>query len=133
MASAALIDYFAVRNGVSGWCITPAYGFLIPTYLTMWYGGKSFSGLDIVSVRQGLAFAGALLACSALAFTISSGGFYLFSGYFAEPTGAEFLQRVVRYAPSYIGNIFVYMTPAAIVAGGIRAVNRFKTAKVSAS
>ena len=57
MAAATLIDYFAVRHGASGWCITPAYAFLIPTYLTMWCGGKFFASLDIASVRQGLVFA----------------------------------------------------------------------------
>jgi outer membrane cobalamin receptor len=27
-------------GGVSDWCVTPAYGFLIPTYACLWYGGR---------------------------------------------------------------------------------------------
>ena len=35
LALAALIDYLAIENGTSGWCVTPAYVFLIPTYAVM--------------------------------------------------------------------------------------------------
>ena len=132
MASATLIDYFAVGNGASGSCITPAYLFLIPTYLTMWFGGKTFSSLDLASIGQGLAFGAELFVCSALAFTVSSGGYYLFSGNFAEPTAAEFIQRIIRYSPNYIGNIFIYMALAVFTFKGINAASRYKTANVTA-
>lgn len=133
MASATMIDYFSVQNGASSWCITPAYLFLIPTYLTMWFGGKTFSSLDIASIGQGLAFGAELFTSSALAFTISSGGYYLFSGHFAEPTVAEFIQRALQYSPSYIGNVFIYMIFAIIAFKGINVANRYKTANVTAS
>src|SRR5262245_45440466 len=40
MIAAALIDYFVISNGVSSYCLTPAYPFLIPTYLSLWFTGR---------------------------------------------------------------------------------------------
>ncbi len=133
MAFAILIDYFAIRNGVSGWCITPAYLFLIPTYLTMWFGGKTFSSLDVASISNGLALGTQLFVCSAMAFTISSGGFYLFSGYYSEPTVAEFMRRTVQYSPSYIRNIFIYTTLAIVVLKAINATKRYRSMNIPVS
>ena len=37
---AALLDYVAiVHGGVSDWCVTPAYAFLLPTYACLWWAG----------------------------------------------------------------------------------------------
>ena len=38
------MDYYATATqGVSDWCITPAYWFLVPTYASLWLGGVWFS------------------------------------------------------------------------------------------
>jgi hypothetical protein len=41
LLEAGLIYYLVIMlGGVSDWCVTPAYGFLIPTYACLWYGGR---------------------------------------------------------------------------------------------
>ncbi|MBI5626373.1 MAG: hypothetical protein HY935_04130, partial [Nitrosomonadales bacterium] len=41
---AGLIDYYATSiQGVSDWCLTPAYWFLIPTYGSLWLAGHWFA------------------------------------------------------------------------------------------
>ena len=52
---AALIDYLAIENGTSSWCVTPAYVFLIPTYAVMWFAGRycsTFKALNIAGLAQ---------------------------------------------------------------------------------
>ncbi|MGH8625637.1 MAG: hypothetical protein ACREYC_10310, partial [Gammaproteobacteria bacterium] len=92
---AGTIDFLAITaEGTSGWCVTPAYGFLIPAYGSLWYGGRWCAG------RQGTAWAAlgselrALFIAVSLAFLISNGGFYLFSGYFQDLSLSEYGLRV---------------------------------------
>ena len=41
---AGLIDYYATSvQGISDWCMTPAYWFLIPTYGSLWLIGRWFA------------------------------------------------------------------------------------------
>ncbi|MBI5428766.1 MAG: hypothetical protein HZA02_10935, partial [Nitrospinae bacterium] len=71
--AAGLIDYVAIQNGASGWCVTPAYIALVPAYLAPWFGGRQFTSLEIGSVRAALSMAGVLLAGSTVSFLISNG------------------------------------------------------------
>jgi hypothetical protein len=56
MLNAGVIDYLALLAGVSDYCVTPAYPFLIPTYLTLWASGR-WSAFDLA--RAHLIVAGA--------------------------------------------------------------------------
>jgi hypothetical protein len=41
---AGLIDFYATSvQGISDWCMTPAYWFLIPTYGSLWFVGRWFA------------------------------------------------------------------------------------------
>jgi len=41
LAEAALVDWLAIAwGGVSGWCVTPAYAFLIPACASLWAAGR---------------------------------------------------------------------------------------------
>ena len=103
-------DYFSIQNGVSNWCITPAYLFLIPTYLIMWAGGKGFSNLTNESLRTTLP---TLIICSTMAFFVSSGGYYMFSGrYEGEQIFIKFSYALAIYYPAYIGSAVLYFVAA---------------------
>ncbi|HLS97936.1 MAG: hypothetical protein WDA10_04750 [Porticoccaceae bacterium] len=103
-ALAGAIDYWAIAvGGVSSFCVTPAYGFLLPTYFALWWAGRTGARLDLA---QGAAWLrlGTLATLGVLAaFLISNGSFYLFSGYVAAPGVADYLQGVTRYLPHYAG------------------------------
>ena len=99
---AAAIDYWAIAfQGVSGFCVTPAYGFLLPTYFAMWWAGRHSAQLPLHTGAGWLRLA--LLACIGVsaAFLISNGSFYLFSGYVTAPNLADYLAGVARYFPRY--------------------------------
>src|SRR5512137_506705 len=52
LALAALIDYLAIENGTSSWCVTPAYVFLIPTYAVMWFAGRYCSTFNALAIAK---------------------------------------------------------------------------------
>src|SRR5204862_6495037 len=93
---AGLLDYLAVDlGGVSAWCLTPAYAFLIPTYVVLWHGGRWYRSRYRITWSGAARLAGTLLIVTTLAFLISNAGFYAFSGYFAEMGAGDYAAAVV--------------------------------------
>jgi cation transport ATPase len=111
MALAAVIDYVAIANGTSGWCVTPAYAFLIPTYAVMWLAGR-FCAASAATHATERAFwvkaVGLLSLATAIAFVISNGSFYLFSDRYANLSWLQYLDRVAQYFPFYFGATLIY-------------------------
>ena len=128
LVEAALIDYAAIAlGGVSSFCISPAYGFLLPAYGALWLAGRWYAKTPNKQVRHRLAFSTLLpLAASVVigglvSELFSSGGFYFFSGRF-EPNLAEFGARIARYFPSSLATLAFYVAVAAIVHAALGAV-----------
>lgn len=113
---AGLADYSAINYaGVSDWCFSPAYWFLIPTYAVMWYAGRLYAARHSQSWRGLALFAATALLATSAAFVISSGSFYLFSGRFAEMTALQYAGSVAKYYGPYLSGAFLYLTLAAAV------------------
>lgn len=97
----------------AGWCMTPAYFGLIPTYGVLWLAGRwlgsrlkqSSNKLDFVHA------AGFSLAAIALAFVISNATWYAFSGTVANMGMADFALAVAKYFPPYLGSAMLYLVP----------------------
>ena len=109
------IDYYAINMaGVSDWCVTPAYWFLIPTYACMWLGGRWFSARmqnTLVSLAQ---FVWAAWLSTTVAFIISNGSFYLFSGRYSEISMFDYAERVAQYYLPYLSGSLTYLAIAAV-------------------
>jgi hypothetical protein len=114
LAGTGFTDFYSFQSGVSTFCLSPAYPFLVPTYLTLWFGGSLFQNIEINSGKFALKLIGILFGATFLAFLISSGGFYLLSERFENPTLAEFCERIVKYFPQYIGVTFFYITTVVV-------------------
>ena len=84
-ALATAFDLAAIGwGGVSSYCLTPAYWMLVPAYgaafgIGRWYAGRHEDAVSTLPL-----LAGALLTAGLLAELFASGGFYLFSGHFAD-------------------------------------------------
>jgi hypothetical protein len=116
LTAAALIDYLAITvGGVSAWCISPAYAFLIPTYGALWLGGRWYRKHHRSGWRTLVPFIGATITAVSVAFLISNGSFYLFSGRFPDGIGAEYAAYVMKYYPSYLGSTLLYLIAAALL------------------
>ena len=121
LALAALIDFVAIENGTSSWCVSPAYVFLIPTYAVMWFAGRYCSAFKSMKIAELAKSAGLLTIATSLAFAISNGSFYLFSGRYEDLSLEEYFVRVAQYYPSYVGAALIY------VVAGLAIVKLFKS------
>jgi hypothetical protein len=109
LLEAGLIDYLAIRyGGVSDWCVTPAYWFLIPTYAVMYFAGGWCTRFEPLTKSGAVKTAGVLLAASATAFLISNGSFYLFSDRFTEMNWMAYTDRTTPYLLSYVAYTVIY-------------------------
>lgn len=112
-ALAALIDYLAIAHaGVSDWCVTPAYAFLLPAYACLWWAGVWCAKHGQRGWSGYLRLAGALVGATVLAFLISNGSFYAFSGYFPELSLIGYSARVAMYFPPYLTSSVAYVAVA---------------------
>jgi hypothetical protein len=110
LLEAGAIDYAAVTlGGVSDWCITPAYWFLIPTYGAMWLGGRLLRRPVELTWKMAARFFVTSLVCTTIAFILSNGAFYLFSGRFPDLRFVEYWGRVAQYYPPYAISTLSYL------------------------
>lgn len=114
LVGAASVDYYAINfHGISAWCVTSAYSFLVIAYAALWFVGRWFAPRHDLSVK-GLAglFAAAAVAGSA-AFVIANVSFYLLAGYFDRMGAAEYVASVSQYFGSYVAVTVFYVAAAA--------------------
>ncbi|MCC8996417.1 MAG: hypothetical protein LM517_05035 [Nitrosomonas sp.] len=111
-----VLDYVAYAwGGVSDFCLTPAYLFLIPAYASLWLAGRwyakqfqwSWHNVTLLAASM----AAGLLACE----LFSSGGFYFFSGRFAETSMSEYATRFLQYFPAYAESFVFYIAIAIVL------------------
>lgn len=124
IAASVAIDYAAITwGGVSDFCVSPAYWLLIPAYLALFAGGRFYARGHRLSLRLAR-LVGVALAVVAVAELLTSGGFYFFSGRFAEPTLAGFVPRFATYFPHMLGTFMLYLGAAAAVHVALAALRR---------
>ncbi len=110
------IDLAAIGwGGVSGYCLTPAYWMLVPAYGAVWGAGRWYAGRHRDSAATLPTLGAALLAGGLGAELFASGGFYLFSGRFADVSLLGFAYSLVSYLPGTLVALFAYVGMAAIV------------------
>lgn len=122
LALAFAIDAIAIAGfGVSDYCVSPAYAFLIPTYGIMWLAGRGFARQFHQSwTAYTMALAVSLGLSASLAFVVSNGSFFWFSGKVSSV-------GIVEYAWGLSGQYLPYVGAAAIYATlglGIVALSR---------
>lgn len=114
LLEAGVLDYVAIAHlGVSDWCVTPAYWFLIPTYAALWFAGRYYARIHQQNWRSLGMFSGIAFAAVSVAFFISNGAFYLFSGRYPDTSVAEYGARVAQYYPQYLSGGLLYLACAA--------------------
>jgi hypothetical protein len=113
--NAGVIDYLALLAGVSDYCVTPAYPFLIPTYLTLWASGR-WSVFDFAEPGRSLLRVLLGLTLGVIgAFIISNASFYALAGYFASTPPLQYAHAVLRYLPEFLESAAVYTAVALAV------------------
>lgn len=116
IALAVVIDWVAIEYaGVSDFCVTAAYSFLLPAYAVLWYGGRWYAD----RLRDGwmpmLGAAGVALLCATLSFAISNGAFYWLGGRYENPHLAEYVARAWQWGPLFVRTTMAYVVVALAV------------------
>jgi len=108
--TAGMVDYYAIAiQGVSDWCMTPAYWFLIPTYGSLWLIGRWFAPRHSMEGRGLVGLALTAWVASSFAFLFSNATFYMFSEYFGSMSVVEYISRITQYYGSYISAAMLYV------------------------
>jgi hypothetical protein len=116
LIEAGVIDYLAITQfGVDDYCITAAYWFLIPTYAVLWLAGRFYARVHQHNLRSLGVFAGLSFAATSVAFVISNGAFYLFSGRFPDTSIAVYASRMTQYYVPYLTGAALYLIPAVLL------------------
>lgn len=116
LVEAGLVDYLAINyGGVDGWCFSPAYWFLIPTYLVLWLAGRFYAARYQFSLRSLSECTGIAFAATGMAFLISNASFYLLAGYFETMSVAQYGAQVAQYFLPYLQSAFLYLIAAAVL------------------
>lgn len=115
LALCASLDFYSINfAGTSGFCVTPAYGFLLPAYGTMWLAGRWFAKRCTFNTNTLLPLVGSVAVAASVSELFSSGGFYFFGGRYPDPTFAEFLPRLQKYFPHQLENIGFWLGVALV-------------------
>jgi hypothetical protein len=126
LALAGLIDYLAIANGTSSWCVSPAYVFLIPTYAVMWLAGRYCARFKALTGTELALSIGWLALATTAAFIISNGSFYLFSGRYGELALSSYVASTAGYFLPYAGSALAY---GAVIYAGVKFVKLMAVAK----
>lgn len=120
LVAAGVIDYLAIHvGGISDWCFSPAYWFLIPTYASLWFGGRLCAPSHALSPQPLMRLAGMLFVATSVAFMISNASFYLFSGRYPELSWIEYAGAVTKYYAPYMAGAFIYAGLALLAERGL--------------
>lgn len=115
-AFAWLLDFAGYTwGGASGFCLTPAYFFLLPAYASLWLAGRWYANQHSFSWRTFMPLSISLVVSAVICRAFSSGGFYLFSGHFEEKTWVEFSERFMKHFPHFFESLLFYVGIAIVV------------------
>lgn len=110
LLEAGLIDYLAIRyGGVSDFCVTPAYLFLVPTYAVLLYAGKWCAQFNLLTLPGAFKTAGILFGAVTLAFLISNGSFYFFGDSNQGMDWLTYSESVSGYFLPFAGYSLLYV------------------------
>jgi len=106
----SLLDFASLASGtITDWCLSPAYWAVALAYATLWLGGTWYARghRDTWSAVPRLALV--LVVSASVAYLISKGGFYFFSGRYPDATLGGFLARIPQYYPRSLGTLAGYV------------------------
>ena len=116
LAEAAVLDFAAITwGGVDNFCVSPAYGFLVPAYGALWGAGRWYAGRHQDAVATLLPLTVSLCLGTAVCELISSGSFYFLSGRFEQTSVMQFSSRFAEYFPRSLSSVLFYVGVAGVI------------------
>lgn len=133
MGLAVVIDALAINvMGVSGVCVSVAYGFLIPAYAVLWGGGRfaaHWQGANkniAINLRFLLPMLAIVLFSTYLSYALSTLSFYALAGFAKEVTWSGFWQQMATYSPYALQSTLAYSAVMLAVVGLVHVIRDHK-------
>jgi hypothetical protein len=117
MVEAVTIDYVATQHlGVSSYCLSIAYPFVLPAYAALWLGGRLAARHrhDDLPHRAGWLVV-CLLFSVTVCYLLTNGGFYWLSGRAASPDIVGWMAGFQRWYPYFLAVPCIYVAIAVVV------------------
>lgn len=109
IVAAVAIDLVAIGlMGVPNYCLTLAYGFVVPGYGSLWLGGAWLSTrftADVIGAGKAVA---ALVVSASLCFLITNASFYWIGERVTEPTWDGWVTNFTRWYWPFLRTTVVY-------------------------
>lgn len=116
LCSAMIVDFIVIQDfGVSSYCVTAAYAFILPAYSLLWLGGAwlrrqyRHEPLDMAWCVASFGVA------ASLCFLVTNASFYWLGGRVLGPSVAGWLASVAQWYPAFLGVAFIYIGIAAVL------------------
>jgi len=112
----SLLDFASLASGtITDWCLSPAYWAVALAYAALWLGGTFYARMHRDRWNTIAKMALMLVATASVAYLISKGGFYFFSGRYPDATVSGFIARIPQYYPRSLGTLAGYVAVAFVV------------------
>lgn len=116
LCTAVAVDFVVIRYfGVSSYCVTVAYAFMLPAYSTLWLGGAWMRRTYHHEPRDLLRCAMSFALAASLCFLVTDASFYWLGGRVAQPSLAGWWARIMHWYPYFLGVSFIYIGIAAVL------------------
>jgi len=103
------LDFMAYTwGGTDNFCLTPAYVFLLPAYASLWLAGRWYANRHCYALRTFMPLSLSMVSGLVFCELFSSGGFYFFSGRFADTHWIEYAERTYVYFPMFLESFLFY-------------------------
>jgi hypothetical protein len=116
MVEAVIIDYVATAHlGVSSYCLSIAYPFVLPAYAILWWAGRQAARHwhDELPHRIGWLVI-CLLVSASICFLLTNGSFYWLGGRAVHPTVAGWMSGFQRWYAYFLAVPCIYVTIALV-------------------
>jgi len=116
LCTAMAVDFVVISYfGVSSYCVTAAYVFMLPAYVLLWLGGVWMRRAYRRELADLLRWAMSLGLGSSLCFLVTNTTFYWLGGRIPDPTLGGWWQSFAQWYPGFIAVPFVYVGIAAVL------------------
>lgn len=116
MLEAVAIDYCAIRYfGVSNYCVTPAYWFILPAYAALWTGGAWFRQHYAMNLRAAGLLLLSLFVANNVCYLLTNGGFYWLGGRVTDPSLSGWTHNFSLWYSHFTAVTFAYVAIAAVL------------------
>lgn len=115
LVEAVAIDFAFFAMGGSQYCLSAAYGFLLPAYAALWFGGEMLHKIKARDAQFYLRGAAYWWASASCAYLFSNASFYFLSGKTVDPSIANYFAHAKIWYAMFVSRPMLYLVAAVLV------------------